>query len=114
MPRWSKHKAESEIKLPPLTTDNNSAGPNWHAINKVEASSGETGWTVIWDTARNPDTFNTAHLKNEAEAIASARKFLRMGFVVYSIKDAAGAETMDESAINDRLGPSQVLRAPHS
>ncbi len=105
MSRWSKQKANLETKLPPLTTDHGSAGPNWHAINNAEIAEAEACWTVTWDTARKADLFNTAYHKSEAEAIASAKRFLRMGFIVYSIKDAAGIETMDESAINDRLGP---------
>ena len=105
MARWSKQKANLEIKLPPLTTENASTGPNWHAIGSAETPPGEVCWTVTWDTARNPDSFNTARLKNETEAVASAKQFLRMGFVVYSIKNASGAETMNETAINDRFGP---------
>jgi hypothetical protein len=106
MARWSKQKAESDIKLPPLTTDHGSAGADWHSINKVEASEEKTQWTVSWDTVRHIDTFNTSSHKSEQEAIASARRFLRLGFVVYSIRDPAGVEKMDEPAINEQLGPA--------
>ena len=36
MARWSKQKADLETRLPPLTTDHGSAGPDWHSINKAE------------------------------------------------------------------------------
>jgi len=108
MAKWSKQKATLEIKLPPLTTENASAAPNWHAINNAQSPEPDACWTVSWDTARHGETFNTAHHKTEAEAIASARQFLRLGFVVYSIKDASGIEMMDESAINERLGPTPL------
>lgn len=106
MARWSKQKAESDIKLPPLTTDHASAGADWHSINKTEASEAKAQWTVSWDTARHADTFNTSCHKSEEEAIASARRFLRLGFVVYSIRDPSGIEKMDEPAINQQLAPA--------
>ena len=108
MARWSKQKAELDINLPPLSTDHGSAGPDWHSINKTEASEAKAEWTVSWDTARHADTFNTACHKSEQEAIASARRFLRLGFVVYSIKDPFGIEKMDEPAINEQLGPAPL------
>lgn len=106
MARWSKQKAESEIKLPPLTTERGTAGSDWHSINKAETSETKAQWTVSWDTARHADTFNTSCHKSEQEAISSARRFLRLGFVVYSIKDPSGIEKMDEPAINQQLAPA--------
>jgi hypothetical protein len=105
MARWSKQKAESDIKLPPLTTDHGSAGADWHSINKIETAEEKAQWTVNWDTSPHADTSNTSCHKSEQEAIASARRFLRLGFIVYSITDPAGIEKMDEPAINEQLGP---------
>ena len=108
MARWSKQKAESDIKLPPLTTDHGSRAAGWHSINKIGTSEEKAQWTVSWDTARHAGTFNTSSHKSEPEAIAGARRFLRLGFVVYSIKDPSGLERMDESAINEKLGNEQL------
>ena len=103
MARWSKSKADIATKLPPLTTDSPSAGPNWHQAAKIENPEPAPLWTVLWDTSRNTGSFNKAHHMNEAAAIDCAKRFLRLGFIVYSIRDASGAETMDEKAINKHV-----------
>jgi hypothetical protein len=108
MARWSKQKADLETRLPPLTTDHGSAGPDWHSINKAETPEAKVQWTVTWDTARHADAFNTSYHKSEPEAIESAKRFLRLGFVVYSIKDGSGLETMDERTIKERLAPAPL------
>lgn len=114
MARWSKAKAGLETKLPPLTTDLSSRGPNWHMVAKTKNAEPAPLWTVIWDTTRNPEAFNQAHHLTEAAAIDCARQFLRLGFIVYSIKDASGIETMDEAAINSHLKPAPLPeRAAH-
>jgi hypothetical protein len=38
--------------------------------------------------------------KTEAEALERARRFLKLGFVVYQIRDAKGAVFMDERFAN--------------
>jgi hypothetical protein len=100
--KWSKSKEYSERRLPPLTTDSASAGPNWHKM-KLAENPESAHWTVSWDTSRRADGFNEAHHSNKTAAIDCAKRFLRMGFIVYSIRDASGAETMDEKAINEHL-----------
>jgi hypothetical protein len=106
MARWSKPKAQAEIKLPPLTTEKDLA-TNWHKTNTDDAKP-EQPWTVTWDTSRKPDAFNTARHKTEGEAMDCARRFLRLGCVVYSIKDGSGSEVMNESEIYERFKPASA------
>jgi hypothetical protein len=110
MPKWSKAKAKLETVLPPLTTeqDERSTTPNWHQIKMVEGSTPTSFWTVIWDTRRQPDAFNTAHHKAQEDAVDCAKRFLRLGFLVYSIRDPDGVEIMDEAAIGERLKPTSA------
>jgi hypothetical protein len=112
MARWSKAKAGLETKLPPLTTEQPFHGPNWHKVAKTENPEPAPLWTVIWDTSRHPNGFNQAHHMTEAAAIDCARQFLRLGFIVYSIKDASGIETMNEATINRHLAPTPQPERP--
>ncbi len=112
MAKWSKTKAGLETKLPPLTTDLPFRGPNWHAVAKTRSADPEPLWTVTWDTTRNPEASNQAHHLTEAAAIDCAKQFLRLGFIVYSIKDASGIETMNEEAINSLLRPPPLPERP--
>src|SRR5579864_3068613 len=114
MAKWSKAKAGLETKLPPLTTEHPFRGPNWHQVAKIENPEPAPLWTVIWDTSRNPDAFNKAHHMTEAAAIDCAKRFLRLGFIVYSIKDAAGIETMNEATINKHFKPPPLPEGPQS
>lgn len=65
-------------------------------------------WTVIWDTERHPDSEarNTALEKSEADALDRARHILRMGFVVYEVRDSSGAVLFEEAALKEKLGLS--------
>jgi hypothetical protein len=116
MAKWSKSKAQTEMKLPPLTTDQEQTTPDWHKIKMVEKLDPAALWTVTWDTSRQSALFNTAYQKTEAEATDCAKRFLRLGFVVYSIRDPSGTEVMDETAIATRfkpeLPPAKSWRAP--
>lgn len=112
MARWSKAKAGLETKLPPLTTDQPFRGPNWHELGKVANPEPAPLWTVTWDTSRHADAFNRAHHLTESAAIDCARRFLRLGFIVYSIEDAAGIETMNEAAIIKHLKPVPLPEVP--
>ena len=112
MVKWSKTKAGLETKLPPLTTDQRSRGPNWHEIGKITNPEPAPLWTVIWDTSRRSDAPNKAHHMTEQAAIEGARQFLRMGFIVYSITDASGVETMNEAVINKQLKPPPLPGTP--
>lgn len=63
-------------------------------------------WTIWWDMHRRPDQerWSRAVEKTESEALDRARRFLKLGFVVYEIRDAKGAVFMDEARITERLG----------
>jgi hypothetical protein len=108
MARWSKSKAKLETALPPLTTQQSdtSTTPNWHQMKMVEGLLPTALWTVTWDTRRQANAFNTAYHKGQPDAVDCAKRFLRLGFVVYSIKDPEGSEIMDETAINERFKPA--------
>lgn len=115
MARWSKSKAKLETVLPPLTTEQvrPSTTPNWHQIKMDEGPDPIPLWTVTWDTSKQPGAFNTAHHASRTDAFDCTKRFLRMGFVVYSIKDPAGIELMNEEAINAQFAPEpQAARAP--
>ena len=112
MAKWSKAKADLGTKLPPLTTDQPLRGPNWHKIGQIANPEPAPLWTVSWDTQRHGDAFNKAHHMNEDAAIDCAKRFLRLGFIVYSIKDASGIETMDEATINKHFKPAPLPEKP--
>jgi len=63
-------------------------------------------WTVIWDTKRKPgmDGRNSAVERFEAGALDRARHMLRMGFVVYEIRQPSGLVFLGEAGIRERLG----------
>jgi hypothetical protein len=63
-------------------------------------------WTIWWDMHRRPgkDQWSRATEKTEAEALERAHRFLKLGFVVYQIRDAKGAVFMDEAQITERFG----------
>jgi hypothetical protein len=102
MARFSK--TQSETKLPPLTTEQDHA-TNWHRSTTRQTPEAPALWSVTWDTSPHADAFNTAYHKTEEEAADCARRFLKLGFVVYSIKDATGTEVMDEAAVAERYSP---------
>lgn len=62
-------------------------------------------WTVWWDMHRHPgeQQWSRAVEKTQAEALERARRFLRLGFVVYQIRDAKGLVFMDEAQITELL-----------
>lgn len=78
---------------------------NWHHISKDRADSGER-WTVIWDTTRitESDAHNKAVEQYESAALDRAKHLLRMGFIVYEIRDPAGAVFLAEDEIKRRVG----------
>lgn len=81
------------------------ANKNWHQLSLQQADAGGR-WTIIWDTKRRtePDGRNTAVEKFEAAALDRARHLLRMGFIVYEIREPQGALFLEEDAIKQRLG----------
>jgi hypothetical protein len=78
---------------------------NWQHLSAPEADAGKP-WAVIWDTTRKPGTDgrNTALESNERAALDRAKHILRMGFLVYELRDSTGALFLDEGGVRDRLG----------
>ena len=106
-PKWTKSSGKFGTQLPPLTTDEGkSTTPNWHRIKMAEGIEQATQWRVTWDTTRRDGVFNTAQDATRGAALERAKKFLQMGFVVYSIVDPAGNGTMTEEAIAAQLMPA--------
>ena len=65
-------------------------------------------WTIWWDMHRRPgkEGWSRAVESNEAEALQRAERFLKLGFVVYEIRDPKGLVFMDEAAISKRFNAS--------
>jgi hypothetical protein len=78
---------------------------NWHHLSAREADDGKR-WSIIWDVARKPGTDgrNTALEKFEAGALDRARHILRMGFIVYEIRQPSGSVYLEEAGVLERLG----------
>jgi len=92
---------------------------SWQHLSARKFDSGER-WTVIWDTKRKAGSEgrNTAAERSEGAALDRARHLLRMGFVVYEIRDPAGARCLSEAEIRTRLGRAaespDAAERPHS
>jgi len=81
------------------------ANKNWHQLSTQQTDAGAR-WTIIWDTKRRTETGgrNTAVEKFEAAALDRAKHLLRMGFVVYEIREPLGSVFLEETEIKRRLG----------
>jgi hypothetical protein len=77
----------------------------WQNLSVGTADNGER-WSVVWDTARKPGTDgrNTALEKFESGALERARHMLRMGFIVYEIRQPSGTIFLEEEGVRERLG----------
>ena len=86
------------------------ASLSWQHLSARVADTGER-WVVIWDTARKSGIGgrNTAVEKSEEAALDRARHMLRLGFVVYEIRDPGGAAFLAEAEIRARLGLAPAL-----
>jgi hypothetical protein len=82
-----------------------SYGSSWHRLSVTEADNGER-WTIVWDTQRRPggEGRSIAREKLQSGALDRARHILRMGFVVYEIREPSGALFLDGDALHQRLG----------
>lgn len=78
---------------------------NWQHLSVTESDDGKR-WSIVWDIERKPglDARNTALEKFEAGALARAQHILRMGFIVYEIRQPSGSVFLDESEIRQRFG----------
>jgi hypothetical protein len=107
-PTWTKAKGKSAagLRLPPLTTDKGKIPTkDWHKITMAQGIDQPALWSVTWDTTRRDAEPNTAQDTTQSAAFERARKFLSLGFVVYSIVDPTGVDSMTEAAINERFKP---------
>ncbi|HKW55380.1 MAG TPA: hypothetical protein VJO12_16945 [Stellaceae bacterium] len=71
-------------------------------------------WTILWDMHRHPgkDRWSRAIESNEGEALQRAERFLKLGFVVYEIRDPKGLVVHDEAAIGRRFKPAPGPQSP--
>ena len=62
-------------------------------------------WTIWWDMHRRigSEGWSRAVESNEEDALLRAERFLKLGFVVYAIKDPKGAVFMDEAQIPEHF-----------
>jgi hypothetical protein len=84
---------------------------NWQHLSASEGDDGKR-WSIIWDTTRRQEseTRSTAVEKLKSAALDRARHMLRMGFVVYEIREPSGALFLDEPAILAQLGEAASTR----
>jgi hypothetical protein len=78
---------------------------NWHNLSARETDTGKR-WSIIWDVVRKPSTEgrNIALEKFEHSALDRARHILRMGFIVYEIREPSGSVFLEEAGLRQRLG----------
>jgi hypothetical protein len=65
----------------------------------------QMSWTIWWDMHHRggSEGWNRAVESNEEDALLRAERFLKLGFVVYAIKDANGDVFMDEAQISEHF-----------
>jgi hypothetical protein len=68
-------------------------------------------WTIWWDMHRRASSegWSRAMESSEEDALQRAKRFLKLGFVVYAIKDPNGATFMDEGQIAHHFAPREPL-----
>jgi hypothetical protein len=83
------------------------AYPYRHSNLTAPAAGVTTLWTIWWDTLRRAGTegwsWSRAVEPTQHEALQRAERFLKLGFVVYAIRDPSGAIFMDEAQITERF-----------
>jgi hypothetical protein len=82
---------------------------NWQHLSVSEADDGKR-WRIIWDTTRRmaDEVRSTAAEKTKGAALDRARHMLRMGFIVYEIRDPSGAIFLDEPAMRAEFGKAEL------
>jgi hypothetical protein len=75
--------------------------------SNLTAPAGEVTslWTIWWDMHRRAGAkgWSRATEPTQDEALQRTERFLKLGFVVYEIRDPAGATFMDEAQITERF-----------
>lgn len=65
-------------------------------------------WIVLWDTAMRVDgNWSVVRAPNEANALERAAHFVKLGFVVFAIRDPSGTVVMNADDIARRFGPTE-------
>jgi hypothetical protein len=69
------------------------------------------GWTIWWDMHRRGggEGWSRAVESSEEDALQRSERFLKLGFVVYAIRDPVGTIVMNEAQIIDRVASRQRL-----
>jgi hypothetical protein len=78
---------------------------SWHHLSAPDSDNGKR-WSIIWDVVRKPGSEgrSTALEKFEAGALDRARHILRMGFIVYEIREPSGSVYLEEGGLRERFG----------
>lgn len=65
----------------------------------------QMSWTIWWDMHRRSGSegWSRAVESNEEDALLRAERFLKLGFVVFAIKDPKGEVFMDEAQISEHF-----------
>ena len=79
-------------------------------------SLGGACYTIWWDMHRRSGSegWSRAVESSEDEALQRAERFLKLGFIVYAIKDPKGSVVMDEAQITERFAAREQLRTSRS
>jgi hypothetical protein len=82
-----------------------------NAYNPPPSGEPRLSWTIWWDMHRRAGSQGRSRAMegSEAEALQRAQRFLKLGFVVYAIRDPAGALFMDEAQIAHRFAAPEHL-----
>jgi hypothetical protein len=74
----------------------------------LEAADIGPPWTVLWETKAPPDDrWSAARADTEQAALERAAHFVKLGFIVFAIKDPTGAIFMDQGQIVGRFGANE-------
>lgn len=113
LPLYCDHYLISYNKIPTLWsmtdakqwTRKQRSSSNWHYLSAREVDDGKR-WSIIWDVERKPgvEDRNTALEKHETGALDRARHMLRMGFIVYEIREPSGSVFLEEAGLRQRFG----------
>lgn len=83
----------------------------WFHPSATQADNGQR-WSIIWDTERKPEPSgrNTALEKTEQGALDRTRHMLRMGFIVYEIRQPSGSVYLEEAGLRERFAEPAAAR----
>ena len=72
---------------------------------RSETDKGER-WAIVWDTHRRLglEGRSIAREKLESGALQRARHMLRIGFIVYEVRQPSGSVHLTENTLRQRLG----------